>query len=116
MEGMGAANGRNEAFAGTGTKISLNYRPTAPAGGPAVRDAQVHGWQVQPANSHFRGRGAEILSADLSLRFLPQIIFALQNADPEDTLIKMLENILQLKVNLMKKVINVIFNFMLNNL
>ena len=35
-----------------------------------------------------------ILSADLSLRFLPQIISALQNADPEDVLIKMLENIL----------------------
>ena len=35
-----------------------------------------------------------ILSADLSLRFLPQIISALQSADPEDVLIKMLENIL----------------------
>lgn len=35
-----------------------------------------------------------ILSADLSLRFLPQIISALQNADPEDPLVKMLENIL----------------------
>lgn len=38
---------------------------------------------------------SSILSADLSLRFLPQIISALQNADPEDLLIKMLENILQ---------------------
>lgn len=38
---------------------------------------------------------SSILSADLSLRFLPQIISALQNADPEDTLVKMLENILQ---------------------
>lgn len=38
---------------------------------------------------------ASILSADLSLRFLPQIISALQNADPEDPLIKLLENILQ---------------------
>lgn len=36
-----------------------------------------------------------LLSADLSLRFLPQIVSALQNADPEDPLIKMLENILQ---------------------
>jgi hypothetical protein len=35
-----------------------------------------------------------ILSADLSLRFLPQVIWALQAADPEDHLIKMLENIL----------------------
>jgi hypothetical protein len=35
-----------------------------------------------------------ILSADLSLRFLPQIISVLQSADPEDALIKMLENIL----------------------
>lgn len=36
-----------------------------------------------------------LLSADLSLRFLPQIVSALQIADPEDPLIKMLENILQ---------------------
>jgi hypothetical protein len=36
-----------------------------------------------------------ILSADLSLRFLPQIISVLQNVDPEDPLIKILENILQ---------------------
>jgi len=35
-----------------------------------------------------------ILSADLSLRFLPQIITALQSADSEDPLIKMLEEIL----------------------
>lgn len=35
-----------------------------------------------------------ILSADLSLRFVPQIILALQQADPEDRLIKLLENIL----------------------
>ncbi|WP_231128734.1 hypothetical protein [Chryseobacterium vaccae] len=35
-----------------------------------------------------------LLSADLSLRFLPQTISALQSADPEDPLIKMLENIL----------------------
>lgn len=37
---------------------------------------------------------SSVLSADLSLRFLPQTILALQNADPEDTLVKMLENIL----------------------
>ncbi|EJL70026.1 hypothetical protein PMI13_03035 [Chryseobacterium populi] len=37
---------------------------------------------------------SSILSADLSLRFLPQIISVLQSADPEDPLIKMLENIL----------------------
>jgi len=36
-----------------------------------------------------------ILSADLSLRFLPQIISVLQDVDPEDPLIKILENILQ---------------------
>ncbi|WP_228445134.1 hypothetical protein [Chryseobacterium shandongense] len=36
-----------------------------------------------------------LLSADLSLRFLPQIISVLHTADPEDPLIKMLENILQ---------------------
>lgn len=35
-----------------------------------------------------------ILSADLSLRFLPQIISALQSADAEDPLIKILENTL----------------------
>ncbi|MDQ0595521.1 hypothetical protein QFZ37_003890 [Chryseobacterium ginsenosidimutans] len=38
---------------------------------------------------------ASLLSADLSLRFLPQIMDALQNADPEDPLIKMLEIILK---------------------
>jgi hypothetical protein len=44
----------------------------------------------------FKGKRdvSAILSADLSLRFLPQIISVLQNADPEDALIKMLENIL----------------------
>jgi len=46
---------------------------------------------------NFKGKRdiSSILSADLSLRFLPQIISALQNVDPEDTLVKMLENILQ---------------------
>lgn len=45
----------------------------------------------------FKGKRdvSAILSADLSLRFLPQIISVLQNAEPEDTLIKMLENILR---------------------
>ncbi|KFE99977.1 hypothetical protein IX39_04860 [Chryseobacterium formosense] len=45
----------------------------------------------------FKGKRdvSAILSADLLLRFLPQIISVLQNADPEDTLIKMLENILR---------------------
>ncbi|WP_263004355.1 hypothetical protein [Chryseobacterium edaphi] len=38
---------------------------------------------------------SSILSADLSLRFLPQTILALQNADSEDPLIKMLEIVLQ---------------------
>ena len=38
---------------------------------------------------------SSLLSADLSLRFLPQIITALYDADPEDPLIRMLENILQ---------------------
>lgn len=38
---------------------------------------------------------SSILSADLSLRFLPQIISVLYNVDPEDSLIKILENILQ---------------------
>lgn len=44
----------------------------------------------------FKGKrnSAAILSADLSLRFLPQTISALQAADPEDPLIGMLENIL----------------------
>lgn len=37
---------------------------------------------------------SSLLSADLSLRFLPQIIIALHTLDPEDTLIKMLEDIL----------------------
>lgn len=37
---------------------------------------------------------SSILSADLSLRFLPQIVDGLQIADAEDPLIKMLENIL----------------------
>ncbi|MGE8554012.1 MAG: hypothetical protein ACN6OB_08750 [Chryseobacterium jejuense] len=35
-----------------------------------------------------------ILSADLCLRFLPEVIIALNSADPEDPLIKMLEAIL----------------------
>ena len=35
-----------------------------------------------------------ILSADLSLRFLPQLLDALQVADSKDPLVKMLENIL----------------------
>ncbi|SHF43225.1 hypothetical protein [Chryseobacterium takakiae] len=38
---------------------------------------------------------SSILSADLSLRFVPQIVSALQNADSEDPLIKMLKNILK---------------------
>jgi len=44
----------------------------------------------------FKGKRtiSALLSADLSLRFLPQTISALQSADPEDPLIKMLENIL----------------------
>ncbi|WP_042721263.1 hypothetical protein [Flavobacterium sp. B17] len=44
----------------------------------------------------FKGKRniSAILSADLSLRFLPQIILALQQTDPEDRLIKLLENIL----------------------
>lgn len=37
---------------------------------------------------------SSLLSADLSLRFLPQIIMALQNIDPDDALIGRLENIL----------------------
>lgn len=37
---------------------------------------------------------SSILSADLSLRFLPQVIVALNSVDPEDPLIAMLENIL----------------------
>lgn len=47
---------------------------------------------IQP----FKGKMdvSAILSADLSLRFLPQIIVVLQSADSEDPLIKMLENIL----------------------
>lgn len=45
----------------------------------------------------FKGKRdiSSILSADLSLRFLPQIIAVLQSADPEDAVIKMLENILK---------------------
>ncbi|WP_347216633.1 hypothetical protein [Chryseobacterium sp.] len=37
---------------------------------------------------------SSILSADLSLRFLPEVIIALNSVDPEDPLIKMLEDIL----------------------
>jgi hypothetical protein len=37
---------------------------------------------------------SSILSSDLSLRFLPQIIVALNSVDPEDPLIAMLEEIL----------------------
>ncbi|KAA0126181.1 hypothetical protein FY557_18590 [Chryseobacterium sp. SN22] len=36
-----------------------------------------------------------LLSADLSLRFLPQIVSALQMADPEDPLVKMLKSVLK---------------------
>lgn len=35
-----------------------------------------------------------VLSADLTLRFLPDVMLALNSADPEDPLIKMLEDIL----------------------
>ena len=37
---------------------------------------------------------SSILSADLSLRFLPQVIVALNSVDPEDPLIALLEDIL----------------------
>lgn len=37
---------------------------------------------------------SSVLSADLSLRFLPEVILALNSADPEDPLIKILEDIL----------------------
>lgn len=37
---------------------------------------------------------SSILSADLSLRFLPEVIIALNSVDPEDTLITLLEDIL----------------------
>lgn len=37
---------------------------------------------------------SSILSADLSLRFLPDVIMALNSVDPEDPLIKILEDIL----------------------
>ena len=37
---------------------------------------------------------SSILSADLSLRFLPEVVTALNSVDPEDTLIKLLEDIL----------------------
>ena len=37
---------------------------------------------------------SSVLSADLSLRFLPEIMIALNSIDPEDPLIKMLEAIL----------------------
>lgn len=45
----------------------------------------------------FKGKRdtSSIISADLSLRFLPQIISVLHNVDPEDSLIKILKNILQ---------------------
>ncbi len=45
----------------------------------------------------FKGkRGVSaLLSADLSLRFLPQILSALQMVDPEDPLVQMLESILK---------------------
>lgn len=51
---------------------------------------------LQKLIPHFKGTKdvPSILSADLSLRFLPQIIEALQTADPEDQVIKMLEQIL----------------------
>lgn len=37
---------------------------------------------------------SSILSADLSLRFLPEVIIALNSVDPEDTLITLLEDFL----------------------
>ncbi|MFP3833533.1 hypothetical protein [Chryseobacterium sp. SIMBA_028] len=37
---------------------------------------------------------SSLLSADLSLRFLPEVIIALNSVDPEDTLITLLEDIL----------------------
>jgi len=45
----------------------------------------------------FKGKKdiSALLSADLSLRFLPQIVSALQIADPEDPLVKILESVLK---------------------
>jgi hypothetical protein len=47
--------------------------------------------------SDFKGKRnvSALLSADLSLRFLPQILAALQTADSKDPLIPMLEGILK---------------------
>ncbi len=64
--------------------------------------AQLHlirkgtGKDLEKLIPKFQGKRdvSSMLSADLSLRFLPQIIIVLQNADPEDALVKMLEDIL----------------------
>ncbi|WP_326982323.1 hypothetical protein VUJ46_19320 [Chryseobacterium sp. MYb264] len=64
--------------------------------------AQLHlmrkgtGKNLEKLIPKFKGKKdvSSMLSSDLSLRFLPQIIIVLQNADPEDALVKMLEEIL----------------------
>lgn len=59
------------------------------------RDSEAHLLSTLiPVFAH-NMNASSILSADLCLRFLPQVVIELKNADKEDKLIKILENILE---------------------
>ncbi|WP_144283591.1 hypothetical protein [Chryseobacterium echinoideorum] len=83
-------------------KISFDRETAVWAGKVVYHSAQLHLIRKDTAKDLdklipvFKGERnvSSIVSADLTLRFLPQIIEALQSADPEDPLIKMLESIL----------------------
>lgn len=84
-------------------KINCDRETAVWAGKVLYHSAQLHLIRENTAKDLseliplFKGKREinSILSADLSLRFLPQIISVLQDVDPEDPLIKILENILQ---------------------
>ncbi|MEN4761762.1 hypothetical protein ABEG63_15615 [Chryseobacterium sp. C39-AII1] len=83
-------------------QISCDKEAAVWAAKVLYHSAQLHlirkgtGKDLEKLIPKFKGKRdvSSMLSADLSLRFLPQIIIVLQNADPEDALVKMLEDIL----------------------
>ncbi|WP_312394939.1 hypothetical protein [Chryseobacterium sp.] len=83
-------------------QISCDKEAAVWAAKVLYHSAQLHlirkgtGKDLEKLIPKFKGKRdvSSMLSVDLSLRFLPQIIIVLQNADPEDALVKMLEEIL----------------------
>ncbi len=83
-------------------QISCDKEAAVWAAKVLYHSAQLHlirkgtGKDLEKLIPKFKGKRdvSSMLSADLSLRFLPQIIIVLQNADTEDALVKMLEEIL----------------------